>query len=660
MANNLGALTVSLGLDAAEYMRGLTKSEYEAKKTSDRLTKQFQQAAAAIGSIGAGAFLASSIKSTTDFAREIENLSRIAGVSAQEMQAFSYAAQTVGFSTEKLADVFKDVQDKVGDFLQTGGGPLADFFENIAPKIGVTAEQFRNLSGKDALQLYVSSLEKANVSQNEMVFFMEAIASDATALLPLLRDNGSEFARLAVEAENLGVVLDESAIKAAKELSNTLTQFNAISDGVIRQIASALIPSINELGNEFLTGTRNANGFFDALFTFGLINPFKSTGENLKTIRQDIQGLEDDRKRALAANSDTSGIDQALQTAAKRLAYLKDLERQAVSIGKDDQSSAEARRLGLQVAPTPRLASTQNAKDIAAADKAAKDRARILQKERDEELKLKREASIQGGLAVEAENEAIQKSRKKLEEELLVLKREASIAGGLAVEAENKAIQKTREEYDRWIKTVKESTLEGKAAAQTAEINKLFEAVEAGRLSWDEYEQASSKALGLTGEALKKGKNFASELGLTFSSAFEDAIVSGKGFSEVLKGLEKDILRIIVRRAVTEPLANAIGSGFSSIFSGGKAIGGDVMGGRSYMVGERGPELFTPMGNGSITPNSGGATINQTISIDARGADAGVEQRIMQAMRQTKAETLAEVQAKANRGGSFARAVGRA
>jgi hypothetical protein len=108
-------------------------------------------------------------------------------------------------------------------------------------------------------------------------------------------------------------------------------------------------------------------------------------------------------------------------------------------------------------------------------------------------------------------------------------------------------------------------------------------------------------------------------------------------------------------------LANAIGSfDFSSIFSGGKAIGGDVMGGRSYMVGERGPELFTPMGNGSITPNSGGATINQTISIDARGADAGVEQRIMQAMRQTKAETLAEVQAKANRGGSFARAVGRA
>jgi phage-related minor tail protein len=35
----------------------------------------------------------------------------------------------------------------------------------------------------------------------------------------------------------------------------------------------------------------------------------------------------------------------------------------------------------------------------------------------------------------------------------------------------------------------------------------------------------------------------------------------------VLKGLEQDILRIIMRKAVTEPLGNAIGGMFSSIFS---------------------------------------------------------------------------------------------
>lgn len=50
----------------------------------------------------------------------------------------------------------------------------------------------------------------------------------------------------------------------------------------------------------------------------------------------------------------------------------------------------------------------------------------------------------------------------------------------------------------------------------------------------------------------------------------------------------------------------------AGFFGGGKANGGDVMGGTSYMVGERGPELFTPKQSGAITPNdkvSGGSVV---------------------------------------------------
>lgn len=59
------------------------------------------------------------------------------------------------------------------------------------------------------------------------------------------------------------------------------------------------------------------------------------------------------------------------------------------------------------------------------------------------------------------------------------------------------------------------------------------------------------------------------ELGLTFSSAFEDAIIKGKELSEVLKGILEDIARIILRRTVTEPLANGVSGIISSIFGGG-------------------------------------------------------------------------------------------
>jgi hypothetical protein len=58
----------------------------------------------------------------------------------------------------------------------------------------------------------------------------------------------------------------------------------------------------------------------------------------------------------------------------------------------------------------------------------------------------------------------------------------------------------------------------------------------------------------------------------------------------------------------------------------GKATGGPVTGGTPYIVGENGPELFTPSGNGFITPNnrlggSSGNTFNITVNgaIDSEG-----------------------------------------
>ena len=157
-------------------------------------------------------------------AREINNLSAVAGTGVVEFQRYAIGAKNVGIEQEKLADIFKDVNDKFGDFMATGAGPLADFFENIAPKVGVTAEQFARLSGPEALQLYVSSLERAGVSQQQMTFYMEALASDATALLPLLANGGREMRRFGDEAQRSGRIMSEEAIAGGVEMDRKLTE----------------------------------------------------------------------------------------------------------------------------------------------------------------------------------------------------------------------------------------------------------------------------------------------------------------------------------------------------------------------------------------------------------------------------------------------------
>lgn len=83
----------------------------------------------------------------------------------------------------------------------------------------------------------------------------------------------------------------------------------------------------------------------------------------------------------------------------------------------------------------------------------------------------------------------------------------------------------------------------------------------------------------------------------------------------------------------------------------GKAVGGQVLGGQTYLVGERGPELLTMGGTGRVSSNDqlkqaigGGESIQIVNNIDARGAGPDVDNKIRQAMKETSAITMANVQ----------------
>ena len=62
------------------------------------------------------------------------------------------------------------------------------------------------------------------------------------------------------------------------------------------------------------------------------------------------------------------------------------------------------------------------------------------------------------------------------------------------------------------------------------------------------------------------------------------------------------------------------GGFLGKLFGGGKESGGTVQGGRSYVVGERGPELFTPGRTGSIAPSGSFGGSNIVVNVDASGS----------------------------------------
>lgn len=320
--------------------------ETDTKRAEKRL-KEFEQSAYKVGKVLGGAFVAGTTAlaaATVQYvrsAKEIDNLARLSGVAAEEFQKLSYASKTVGIEQDKLSDIFKDTQDRIGDFIQTGGGAMADFFENIAPKIGVTIEQFRNLSGADALGLFYSSLEKANLSQSEMIFFMEQMASDSSLLIPLLQNNSAEFRRLGEELDRTGGIMSESGIKQAIEFDkqlNTLTaSVKSLAIGVVQEILPALQDYTDIITNAWIQSDelRNQQGklvnsgigaFFDGLAIsiavvadamVGLIKLGGAVSGSFSAVAADIKALSAGAT-ALAMNVtpgmslfDPEGIEQA-------------------------------------------------------------------------------------------------------------------------------------------------------------------------------------------------------------------------------------------------------------------------------------------------------------------------------------------------------------
>ena len=129
-------------------------------------------------------------------------------------------------------------------------------------------------------------------------------------------------------------------------------------------------------------------------------------------------------------------------------------------------------------------------------------------------------------------------------------------------------------------------------------------------------------------ESKRRLQDAVSDIGFTFSSAFESAILSGEKLSDVLKGLARDIASVALRAAVIEPLLGGVRGLFQSSSTGGtgglsleslfpgKALGGPVAAGSPYLVGEKGPELMVPGTSGTIIPNNqlrGGDTVNLAV-----------------------------------------------
>ena len=132
--------------------------------------------------------------------------------------------------------------------------------------------------------------------------------------------------------------------------------------------------------------------------------------------------------------------------------------------------------------------------------------------------------------------------------------------------------------------------------------------------------------------------------GRAIEGALGRAISSGKfGFDDLKRVALRALGEIAAAslRALLAPSGQPAGAGLGSVVSSlitslvgapGRATGGPVSAGRAYLVGERGPELFVPPGEGRVV--SGGGTRDVKVAIAIQTPAPGDPQLLQKSSRQ--------------------------
>jgi hypothetical protein len=120
------------------------------------------------------------------------------------------------------------------------------------------AKELSKLSGPESMGLFVKKMEEANLSQDQMSFLMESMASDATLLLPLLKNNAEGMRLWGEAAERAGIIMDEKTLKASRELQVQTQMLDMQYEGLKKQLLSAVIPAFVNVSNAMVDGDTSA------------------------------------------------------------------------------------------------------------------------------------------------------------------------------------------------------------------------------------------------------------------------------------------------------------------------------------------------------------------------------------------------------------------
>ncbi|MCL9669369.1 phage tail tape measure protein [Rosenbergiella epipactidis] len=240
---SLGTLTI----DLIAQVGGFTKGMDQAERSSEKWRKQVESDVKAAGSaiktmagiaIGASTAIAGAsialLKTTSDQITETDRWAKSLGMSTQSLLQWQFAAKQAGLSGDNMADIFKDMNDKLGDAILNKSGEAAQAFDTL----GLSAKKLQALSPDKQLLAIADAMKGMNVAQKTNI--LESLGNDLSKLLPLFDNNNEKLKLFLKQSTEYNVSPPQADIDKLVKVNAIFQDLDASWDGFKNTMASGL------------------------------------------------------------------------------------------------------------------------------------------------------------------------------------------------------------------------------------------------------------------------------------------------------------------------------------------------------------------------------------------------------------------------------------
>lgn len=186
-------------------------------------------------------------KETAAAAKELEALSLQTGVSTTDLQAFQYAEDFIGVSSDQLADSLKDLTTKMSD-AANGNEETAAKFDQLGVSIYDAQDNLR--SSYDVFLDVIDGLGEMSNQAERDALAMSLINESAQQLNPLIEQGSGSLKKYAAEAENVGYILSNDQLKALNAVDEAQNRLLKSQEAVSKQISAEYAPYMSDALNE--------------------------------------------------------------------------------------------------------------------------------------------------------------------------------------------------------------------------------------------------------------------------------------------------------------------------------------------------------------------------------------------------------------------------